>query len=89
MELFKYIFGSLMRPWFLFYAMTPLLSQYKAIGSIMLGAIPSLMMNFLIQPTSFVFSDIEVCLTLVVKSILVSYLELFQLIGLLFRVKYN
>ena len=71
------------------YAITSLLSQYRAIGSTMLGSTTSLFMNFLIQISYFVPSNIEVYLTIIVESTLVSYLELFQLTTPLFRVKYN
>jgi hypothetical protein len=55
----------------------------------MLGITLSSVMNFFIQTTSFVLSNVEVYSFLVVALNLVSYLELFQLISPLFKVKYN
>ena len=69
--------------------MTQLLSQYRAIKPTMLGITLSLVMNFLIQTTSFVLSNTEVYSVLIVELNLVFYLELFQLTSPLFKVKYN
>ena len=59
--------------------MAPLLSQYRGTGSTMIGTTPSFEINFLIQTTSLAASEAAIYSTSVVESIVVSYLELFQL----------
>jgi cell shape-determining protein MreD len=86
MELFKYIFESLMRPWFFYLYNSSIVIM--ATGSTMLGIIPSLVMIFLIQTTFFVPSNADMHSALVVESTLISYLNQFQLIAPQFRVKY-
>jgi len=61
--------------------MALVLSQCRATGSTRLGTTPSLVMNFLIQTTFFIPSNVDVYSTLVIESTLVSYLEVFQLIA--------
>ena len=59
--------------------MAPFLSQYKSTGSDILGIIPNLVMNFLIQIASLVTSEAAMYSASIVESVTVSYLELLQL----------
>ena len=66
--------------------MDPLLSQYRGIGSTMVGTNPNSEVNFLIQTTSLAASEAAMYFASIVESTVVSYLELFQLLDSPFNV---
>lgn len=55
------------------------LSKYEIILSTMLGTIPSLVINFLVQTVFFVVSEEAMHLASIVESVVMSYLIIFQL----------
>ena len=59
--------------------MAPLLSQYKSTESDILGTIPNLVMNFLIQTASLAASEAAIYSASVVESVTVSCFKLLYL----------
>ena len=65
--------------------MASLLSQYKSTGSDVLGTIPNLVMNFIIQTASLAASEAAMYSASIVESATVSYFKLLQLTIPLFK----
>ena len=75
MVYYEYVFGSMMRPWFLCLCNGSIVVVYKGIRSTMLSTTPSSAMNFLIQTASLAASVAAMYYNPVVESAVISCLE--------------